>query len=334
MRLMCPNCLAMVNLPDEAAGTDAPCPRCGKPFAAPARYDPVVAVERTIPPVPTAPVTTPPAVEPAPMSSGPIPAPPPGLVPLNEQSPNAAAAPPLPTPPAGYAHSRGVTFSPRVVAWVPAVGLLAILLLTPFSWAGLYPGGYAAYTQSPWQALFGSFSRDIGLEYVLHAEAPLTERVRSDWELMLPYLLGLFAAALIAGADRALRHNTAVTLPRRVARLQKAWPYRATILVALAGLLLLLLGAQLAAGFGLERAARKYAAEQAAADRQKAGITAPKPIEVEVQDDQALARYRLRNTTWLDVAVLLHVAVLAALILHFVLERRADRPPPRVVLQY
>jgi len=70
IRQICPNCFRSVELPDSAAGTDAPCPSCGKVFALPGRYNPTVD-----------PAAGPP--DSAPAFAGPPsrPAPPPGFVP-------------------------------------------------------------------------------------------------------------------------------------------------------------------------------------------------------------------------------------------------------------
>ncbi|MDB5307570.1 MAG: hypothetical protein JWO38_1772, partial [Gemmataceae bacterium] len=43
IKLLCPNCMKTVSVPDDAAGKETSCPECGKPFAVPARYNPVVA---------------------------------------------------------------------------------------------------------------------------------------------------------------------------------------------------------------------------------------------------------------------------------------------------
>src|SRR5207249_10197154 len=127
----CQHCLRPVSVPDDAAGKDATCPECGKAFPVQARYNPVVAPvpPPAAPPTPT-PYTAPATPEPVPMSTVPPvldrPAPPPGYVPpsaSNQLEPPPPPAPPVPAAPPGYRRSVGVTFHPKVTAWLPAVCL-------------------------------------------------------------------------------------------------------------------------------------------------------------------------------------------------------------------
>lgn len=322
--LVCPHCLKSVSVADAAAGTTAPCPSCGKDFPVPARYTPVVADDR--PPAP------PPAV--------PDPAPPAGYVP-----PAAAPleAPPPPEPavpgvPAGYTRSVGFGLSPKVLAWVPAVCLSLVLVLTLFQWVGSHVGGYTVYSQNAWRSLTGGSGPYNPLQAQLKKLAPWTadvaNKVPSDWPLMLPFLVCLLLALVVAWAERAVAAVDRRKLPPSLEWVAAVWPYRIPLLAGLATAALLLLLIQTASGFGLERAMRRAVAEQSAEARQKNAGNAAALDEIEFNDDLELARVNLERTTWLYLVILLHLVVVLAMVGRAGLERRGDKPPPRVVVQY
>src|SRR5436190_17539551 len=63
MRQLCPYCAKLVDLPDAAAGSETPCPSCGKAFAVPKAFVPSVGdkpATTTPTPVPEAAPTLPP----------------------------------------------------------------------------------------------------------------------------------------------------------------------------------------------------------------------------------------------------------------------------------
>jgi hypothetical protein len=292
-----------VSVPESAAGGDTTCPECGTAFPVPARYTPVVSPQPTLPPPPPAAPTLPP--------------------------------PPVPVMelPSGYAHSRGFALSPSVVAWIPAVALLFIFFLTSTPWVGVFPNGHPVYTQGPWRAITGYPSRSIQLEKFLLKELPppsVYDRTSSDWLLMLPYMLVLIAAVLLAWAERLEASQIPTRLARRIPGL---WPYRHLLLAVLATLALVLLAAQAARGFGLERAMHAAVADKFEPQR-KAAASPGDQQEVNFSEEQELARYNLERTGWFWLAVLLHILVVAAMLLQVALARRGNRPPPRIVLQY
>lgn len=332
-KLICPNCAKFVTVPDDAAGTTVPCPECKAPFPVPARYDPVVSVPPAVysvaPPVDTAPPPPVAATPPPPVA----PPAPPGFVPPQERP-----LPPAPVLPAGYSHTVGVTLQANKLAWVPAVGLTLILLLTFFTWVGSYVGGHPVYAQTAWRALAGSPARNFQLEEFTRRQsgwpADVLNKVSSDWGVMLPYLLALVAAAGIAWAERLVMTIDRRRLPKQLGFVGDVWPYRVPVLAGLATVAALLLFVQCARGFGLERAMRDAVAEKYADERTKA---AGNPAELEAigyKADQELNRFNLERTVWLDLAVLLHVLVVLAMVGRAWLDRRGDRPPPRLVLQY
>ncbi|MFO0825557.1 MAG: hypothetical protein U0792_20955 [Gemmataceae bacterium] len=74
---------------------------------------------------------------------------------------------PAPTPQqASYTHAIGITISPRVIVWLPAVLLTIVFFSTFFRWTGSYLGGHPVYSQSPWQAVFASVSRNFAFVFM------------------------------------------------------------------------------------------------------------------------------------------------------------------------
>ena len=339
IRQFCPHCFRPVELPDDAAGTTYPCPQCGKGFPVPGRYAP--AVDPGLTPAsggPTPAPEKPPVPDPTPPDFR-LP-PPPGFVPA---PPAGAAGDPAPGASAVPARG-GVTLSPAVLDWFPAACFTLILLLTCFAWVGLYPGGDAAYTQSPWGMMAGDFSRNPFSESVLKIEQELNAKAKSDW-VMLPYLFGLLAAVGIAWADRLVRADVAarpgVHLPPRLGFLTAVWPHRFPILAGLAIGLLALLLIQAYAGFGLETALHKVVEARArpeGAGQATAPATTPAAAdrssamekEAAIRQGMQLAQYRLQTTTWFGLAVGTHVVAVVAAGLRLWLYRRGAKPRPRV----
>lgn len=342
IKLVCPNCMKTVSVPEDAAGKDAPCPECGKPFPVPARYTPTVAPAPTVPP-PVRP-------ESPPMSSAPLdrPAPPPGLVPPPYPSPNTQLEPPLPPPPPpppipfGYTRSRGVNISPTVLAWVPAVCLTVIFLLTFFPWVGSYVGRTAVYTQTAWRAAFGGEQSRVRTNFPLedlmkrNARWPdgVVDKATSDWALLVPYILVLILALVIAWAERMVATLDRARMPPQLRWAASLWPYRIPMVAGLATVALLVLVIQMTRGFGLERAFGEVVSERFAEER-KASATSPQAqAAIDFKEDEELARYNLERTTWLYLALGLNILVVVAMVGRAWLDRRGNKPPPRIVFQY
>jgi hypothetical protein len=308
LKLVCPACLKSVAVPDEAAGQETPCPECGKPFPVPARYHPVVAPARVAPPS-----------DPAPSHALPI--------------PQLQAAPPATALLAGYTRSRGLTIAPGAVAWLPAVCLTLIVLLTFTPWVGVYLKGHAIYSQGAWRAITGNPQRDIALEEYLLKDVPppsISDRTRSDWPIMLPYILAVLLACGLAGAERLQGERISAGISRLVPTI---WPHRHSVIAALAGAALLLLAIEAARGFGLERAVEEAVSEKFEAAR-SAAATPGELAKVEFYQNQELAKYGLEHTGWFCAVLGLHVLALLALLGRVGLERRGNKPPPRLVIQY
>lgn len=301
IRQICPHCFASVEFADEAAGTTADCPVCHKAFPVPGRYAPSVAGE--------------PAARPTP---------PPGFVP-----PVAAPTAPTTSPDApadGPGHT--LTLSPTKLGWLPVTCLTLVLVLSFFSWVGHYPGGYMAYSQSPWGALAGNFETNPSSDDVLHLEKPLKAILGSNWLLLLPYLLALVVAVALGWADRALSATPVAALP---VPLQGVWPYRAAVLAALAVLTLTLLALQMRLGFGLETATRKMVADQYA-EALKAAETSAAEQKILVKQGMEYGQYAVQTTWWLTLAVTLHAVAAVAALLRLWLARRGTKPLPRITV--
>ena len=301
IRQICPHCFASVEFAGEAAGTTADCPVCHKAFPVPGAYAPSVAGD--------------PASRPTP---------PPGLVAFTDVA-RAPVAGPDATP---GGPGRTLTLSPSKLGWLPVTCFTLVLILTFFSWVGHYPGGFTAYSQSPWGALAGKFETNPFSDDVLHLEKPLNAAIGSNL-LLLPYLLALLAAVALGWADRAVAATHSPNLPVPLAFLQGVWPYRVAVLAALAVLTLTLLALQVRVGFGLETATRRVVAEHHA-DALKAAETSAAEQKVLVKQGMELGQYAVQTTWFLTLAVALHAVAAAAALLRLWLARRGTKPLPRV----
>jgi hypothetical protein len=330
MRLICPHCMSAVTVPDDAAGKEVPCPNCGKAFSTPARYPASV--------LPDASGATAGSAEPARTSPHPeVPAaPPPGFVP-----PSAPVAPSGFLPPTasgdvpaagGYAHARGITISPQVFSWLPAVLLLFTVVLTFFPWVGVYAGGTAIYWQQPWRAVAGSgaVGRNFALERAVQISTGWLNKVHSDWELMVPFLLCLVLAAALAWADRASH----MINPERLKRMERLWAHRQAIIGVLAALAFTFALVQALNGFGMERAIHQTVDEQFAAARQQAASDPAAQKRIEYDSEVAYKGYNIERTSWLYLALVCNLLAVLALIVRYLLARRGNKHAPRLVLHY
>ena len=323
IRQMCPNCVQLVELPDDSAGQTVSCPKCQVPFPVAGTYAP--AVDPTAGPPITSSKEPTPVTDPRPVSA---PTPPPGLVPtaISEVASSVAAGA------EGYERSVGFHLSPRVLDWVPAGCLTLALFLTFFSWVGTYPGGTRVYSQTPWQALFADYTVNTLPEDLLKDEADLDKKISSSW-LMLPYLPLLIVAVILAWAERLVNKTTLSGLPHSLKFIENLWPMRMGLLAILAAILLVLAVAQTARGLGLETAIRAKVAEQFTEQIAQADTT-PKKQRVLVQAGAELNRFGLQGTTARDLAIFAHLLAVVALLTRFWIDRRGTKPPPRFQIQY
>ena len=327
IRQICPHCFKSVELPDESAGRDAPCPACAQPISVPKSYSPQVdpgAVKSTaVPlpaPIPMAPLPPPPPVEPARPAPPPGYAPPPGVVPSTVPH---------------YAGSTACSLSPTAIGWIIPIGLTLILLLTFFPWVGAYPGGITAYTQSFWGALSNSLSADTTAEQVMKQEANIEKALRSDWWILLPYLFTVLIGAVLAWADRlvvapdfAYRIGAFGTIRAMI------WPRRGIILAAIALISILLFAFESMRGFGLESAVQTVSIAEYKEEADKVDNTADRQ-KVRAKVGVKQASFGMQNGYAYWLVGLSHIVVLLAAGGRLWLDSRGENvSPPRVVMEW
>lgn len=298
MRQLCPYCGKLVDLTDDKAGTETPCPACAKPFAVPMAYAPTV------------------EVKPQPV-------------------PEPAATKPIPIPPApddvNDVRERCITISPGIVAWIPVLALTAALVsVLFFSWTGSFPGGFRAFTQSPLQALFATFTENT-IPSLQETEKNIESNLRSNW-WMLPFLLVLVLATILAWFERLFPKPTLSTVPAPLGWLISFWPRRFLVLFALSALAFALIHIQSWRGFGLETAIRDAVAQKFAKEMDEAD-TSHKKQEVQIKIGQEIGKYQLDDTFASCFGRLALVLALIGLLLDWWLDRRGDQSPPRIILR-
>lgn len=308
MRLLCPNCQQSITLPDSDASKTVTCPQCGKPFDAPQMYvPPPIESPATQPPPPPPPFTQI-APEPVPAAS----------------TPDSIPVTPPPATPAGYAHFHSITINRKLCEWLVPIALTLAFFLTFFKWAGLYPGGYSAYTQNAWQALFADFSVDPVAEKAMDLEKSLNEQVHSSWWL-LPYLPLLMLAVLLSWAEPIIR-TFQLKLPAVV---EQNWKYRQAAISGCAGATLFFLLIQCVSGLGIQRAAN--AKVEATFKSQIDGAKTPEEVQkVEMEMAEKRGGYSAHTTLALKLAVLVHFLAVIGIAGDTLLAHRGNKPPPGI----
>ena len=263
-----------------------------------------------------------------PVAPAPHLAPPPGLV-----LASSASHAPTPAPQVeGYTHSIGFAISPKLIMWLPAVLLTIAFFCTFFRWTGSYLGGHPVYSQSPWQAVFAGVSRNFALEANMPGSGVWLDKVTSDWMILVPYMLLLIFATGVAWVERGFRGID----PRRIPPIAGIWPWRKAFIGILASLAFVLICMQLVNGFGMERAIRKMVREnpELAKAREDAANSPAKLAAVENKEDSELAKYNLEETGWQDLSLFCNLLAIVTVFMSIPMEKRGDKPPPRVMLHY
>lgn len=326
--LICTNCLKTVSVADAAPGTDVNCPECGKSFAVPAGYTPAVASAPVPAPPPPPPLAALPPVIPPPPPPAPA-----GYVPPAPPSP--PVVPPPPTLSPGYTRSRGFTVNPKRVAWMPAICLTLVVFMSfVCPWVGSYPAGHAVHSQGLWRAAFGNVNRNLKLEEMMTVKGGWLDLVKSNWEVLIPALLALMVAMVVAWADRRLPSLNAAKFPPPLRWIASLWSRRRLIVGVLTAFALALITIQAINGFGMEKAIKKSVADRFADERKDAGASAAAQAKVDFKIEEEVAKYAVEYTTWAYLSfALLALAVLAA-IARWALDRRGNKPPPRFLIEY
>jgi hypothetical protein len=216
-----------------------------------------------------------------------------------------------------------VWISPRVVPWIAPAALAVVFVLSFFPWVGMYPGGLSVYTQSAWEAAFGSYWDDP----VFWGKVKGREAVRPGASVWAIFFLLFLLLALVVAFAAVILPRTQVKLPPAV---EKLWPWRMAILGGLTVLAFLCLVAQLVTGFAVENAVRSEIAREFEGQR-KAAKTEEDHRIVDLREGMELDSLRLHRTVWLRLAVLFHLVAIAGVGLDLWLERRGrTRPLPRM----
>jgi hypothetical protein len=354
----------MLTVPEQYAGQLMKCPLCNGTFTVPA-----------LPPNPSAPApaSAAPGFSPPPAPLPAKPEPEPDIYSFHpEPPPPAPSAPPSPTftpaappkqetgdiqeqpippaviheplqepytppslPPAGYHRTRTLWFSPRVLQWIPSVGVLLIFILQIFSWVGVYAGGLPVFTQNAWQAAFNGGTPDPDLAN--NAEVKFTdEKDNPGVSVSTLFYLLLFLPTMLLTIAVIVITLVPMTLPPAV---EKLLPWKWGIVAALNLVTFLFLALQLVLGFSLESWWSTHAEELVAKRFNKDPKKPDKESKTTVEKKQSeamLGTYlsMLSRTFWLRLSVWLHLLVIASAAMMYCLGIRGNRPLPKLELVY
>jgi hypothetical protein len=340
MRLTCPACQAAVSVPDTEAGKEVECTSCKAKFIAPelmATYAVADTAELFPEPPKAEPPPTiksdngaPPIPEKVAASTASIDAPslekielPPVPLPASPEIPKPTTS----KPPGEYENHFSFGIQHRIIVWVPAVCLTLAFFFSFFKWVGLFPGGYTAYSQNAWQALFANFSSDPVCEQVLKLEQTINKQIRTSWWLF-PYLLALFPAVVLTWFGHVVtRYNLLDRLPPLI---RQVWHLRTQVLVGLTAFTLAMLLLQTWADFGLANGLKRGVEAEFAPKLEAAAVNSVEEEKVRVEMAVALHNYHVNTTTWMRLTVWAHLIAVLAIAIENWLVTRGKKPIPRV----
>jgi hypothetical protein len=238
---------------------------------------------------------------------------------------------------AGLPRSFGLPLDPHVIAWLPAVCLTLCLVFSFFPWVGAFPGGYRVFSQTPWEAAVRdvTFPATAVPESLQKAEPELRKLVSLNL-LMFLYGILLILTVVLAWLERVVFRTPpdASTLPGPLAWLPGVWPHRFLLLLGLSLFLLFLIAVQSWLGFGVETAVEQYATTLHAEELKAAGTNAQKKQIAQINIAMDEARFVVQTTTVREIAVAAHVVVILAVLARFWLDRRGNKPVPRIAVEY
>jgi hypothetical protein len=239
--------------------------------------------------------------------------------------------PAVPPPPGDYTHRWSAHVNPRVLQVLVVLAMLGVVVLSFFPWVGRYPGGLPVVTQSAWQAAFGSETVDTELKKML-PELRLGPATKTDEPVGSSGMLILFVLLLIPTLLVTVAAAFWDALPAAVrARIQglKSWRWGLAVLLLL--LTFVLLVVQQVSGFNLETRTTADV-DRAVEDLQKAA-TASEAKSVDVKRaavERGVRLHQLQRTAALSWATWLEALALICALLVVWVERRANRPLPRL----
>jgi magnesium-transporting ATPase (P-type) len=199
------------------------------------------------------------------------------------------------------------------------IAITLVLILTFFTWVGMYPGGYSAYTQNAWQCFSAGLSADPVAEDTMKSESKIREYLKSNWFLLF-YLIGLIVTILIAWVDFILPKLN-LKIPATV---KMILDFRLELLLLLSVLLFLLLTVQWVSGFGLSRAVHELNLGQFK-DLKEAATTPERTQKYEMALGAAAGASNVKTTNWLLLSYSLHLLVLLSLAVELLIKRK----PPK-----
>ena len=340
IRQICLNCYKTVELPDDTAGKDTPCPNCGKPISVPPKYAAGVAegggLSTAPPPAPPVPPTPSPGPKPGASKMSADPSVPPGL--------KVESLPPPPLPPAdGLTRGFGFALSPTWLDWVPVGCVLLAFFLTFFPWVEMKLGGYSVMTQNGWETVFASRGEtmpdgpewkrlDEGLAGKSDSDRYNAAVLRSDW-LVLLYLLALILLVVLLAAERVVRDPAAFPPTAGMTFLPPLWKWRLAVLGVLAVLVFLLVILQSFGGFGLQRSIDNFA-KYDVKEKLANNPTEKDKREAWVKAGQISGAFPVHQTLWLNLLLVLHAVAVVALAGRFWLDSRGPKSPPRLDVRW
>ena len=253
---------------------------------------------------------------------------PPGFVP--PIAPNSPLGPPVLSAPVGYTRSRRHLIPPARCCLVAGdlAGRHRDLHVRCVGWdvPRRLPGLFA-----------GAVERDVRFA----EPEPAPDRKNANARQLDPvlqlglgtdgaYLLVLLFSTALASADRGFHSLD----PRKIPPLAGIWKWRKLAILVFAASAFALAFTQVLHGFGLERAVHTAVSEQFAKERADTKGDRTKLALVQYREEQEYAKYSLERTTWLYVGLTCNLLAVFAMLMHTALDRRGDKPPPRLVLQY
>lgn len=252
--------------------------------------------------------------------------------------------PPPPFPTDGSARGFGFAFDPKWLDWVPAGCLLLAFVLTFFPWSEMKLGGYTVMTQNGWEAMYAGKGDntpsgdewkklDAGLAGKAEDDKYKAAALRSDWLLLLPYLLLLTLLVLLAAAERVVRDPATFPATAGLTFLPPLWKWRLVVIGGLAVLTFLILWFQAFSGFSLQRAISSFAYFEYNQELAK-GPTDSQKRELAIQGGQTAGRYAVHQTIWLNLLLVLHAVAVVALAARFWIDSRGAKPLPRLDVRW
>lgn len=215
--------------------------------------------------------------------------------------------------------------------WLGPIALtIALVSALAFSWVGSFPGGIRVFSQSPLDALFAAFNGS-SFDTLQTDEKAIRENIQ--WNgLLLPFFLSLLAATALAWLTVIYPQPTVTTVPAPLAWLVAFQPRRHFFLIVLTTTALIFLLIQCWRGFGLESAVHRIA--QTRNSEALNAATTPYEIQkVEIRIGQEIGHFCLQDTLASRIGVWALILALVFLLIRWWLDRRGDKPEPRLILR-